>query len=146
MKRLVLSLLVALAVAPAAHADDVEDILKLDHENTVATWTADARWFEEHLDDYFLQVTANGTVKNKREVVRDLTGPGFAMDPYEPSEVKVRVFGDTAIVTGRVHQRFLRAGKLFEFDARYTDVYVQRKGRWLLVTAHASSVAKPKVR
>lgn len=132
----------ALSLAAVARADDEEAIRKLDHDNTVATWTADARWFEQNLADDFVLVTVNGTVKTKRDVLRDLSSPGFSMEPYEPTEVQVRVYGDTAIVTGRVYQVFARGGMHYEVDARYTDVYARRKGRWWLVTAHASPVAR----
>jgi ketosteroid isomerase-like protein len=141
MKRLVLPLLV-LAFATIARAGDEETILKLDRENTVATWTGDARWFEQHLADDFVSVTANGKVKTKDQVVHEFAAPGFSMEPYEPTEVQVRVYGDTAIVTGRVYQRFSRGGMRYEIDARYTDVYSRRRGRWMLVTAHASPVLK----
>lgn len=141
MKRLPVLALV-LAFATIAHASDEEAILKLNHDNTVATWTGDARWFEENLADDFVIVTANGKVKTKREVVDELPGPTFSMAPYEPSEVQVRIYGDTAIVTGRVYQRFTRGGVQYSIDARYTDVYARRRGRWMLVTAHASPVMK----
>lgn len=143
MKRLALPLLV-LAFATIAHAGDEAAIRELDHANTVATWTGDARWFEENLADDFVIVTANGKVKTKREVVHEFAAPGFSMEPYEPTEVNVRMYGDVAIVTGRVYQRFTRGGIRYEVDARYTDVYTKRRGRWVLVTAHASPVLKPK--
>lgn len=141
MKRFPLLLLV-LAFATIARAGDEATIRELDHANTVATWTGDARWFEENLAEDFVIVTANGKVKTKGEVVSEFATPGFSMEPYEPTEVHVRVYGDVAIVTGRVYQRFSRGGIRYEVDARYTDVYVKRRGRWLLVTAHASPVLK----
>jgi ketosteroid isomerase-like protein len=136
---------VCLSIASAALAGDEEAIRKLDHENTVATWTADRRWFDQNLADDFLLITVNGAVLKKDDVVRDLARPDFSMEPYEPTEVQVRVYGDTAVVTGRVLQRFIRHGKRYEVDARYTDVYARRKGRWWLVTAQASPVMKQRV-
>lgn len=147
MKRPMLILsFVSLCSAVAAFAGDEDAIRKLDHENTVATWTADRRWFDRNLADDFVLVTVTGTVKTKTDILTDLAAPDFSMDPYEPAEVQVRVYGDTGIVTGRVFQRFRRHGKLYEVDARYTDVYARRKGRWVLVTGHASSVMKPRLK
>jgi hypothetical protein len=147
MKRPWLALAVlSLSFAVSALAADEEAIRKLDHENTVATWTADRRWFDQNLADDFVLVTVNGIVKTKDDVVRDLVTPDFSMEPYEPTELQVRVYGDTAIVTGRVFQRFTRRGARYEVDARYTDVYARRKGRWVLVTAHASPVMTSRLR
>ena len=146
MRRPIIVSLVSLFLAAAAIASDEDALRKLDHENTVATWTADRRWFEQNLADDFVLVTANGLVKTKDEVIHDLGASDFSMEPYEPSEVRVRVYGDTAIVTGRVFQRFTRRGHRYEVDARYTDVYSRRKGRWVLVTGHASPVMKPRLK
>jgi ketosteroid isomerase-like protein len=141
MKRIAL-LLAVLAFPTVTRAGDEEVLRKLDHDNTVATWTADARWFEQNLSDDFVIVTANGLVKTKQDVLKDLAATDFAMEPYEPTEVQVRVYGDTGIVTGRVFQKFVRQEQHYAFEARYTDVYVRRRGRWLLVTSHASPVMK----
>ena len=53
--------------------------------------------------------------------------------------MQVRVYGDTAVVTGRMLQRFTLGGIRYANDLRYTDVYVKRKGRWLLASGHASN-------
>jgi len=126
--------------AVAAVADDGEEIRRLDREIGVATWTGDTVWFEENLAEDYLLITPNGVTKNKRDVIRDLATPGIKMDPYEPTEVHVRLYNDAAIVTGRMLQRFTLAGIRYANDLRYTDVYVKRKGKWSLVTAHVSAV------
>jgi len=130
----------ALLLATSALADDAE-IRRLDKEISVATWTADPVWFEENLADDYVLVTPTGAMKSKRQVIRELATPGMKMDPFDPFEVQVRMFGDTAVVTGRMRQRFVLGGIRYANDLRYTDVYVKRKTRWLLVSAHASTVA-----
>lgn len=130
-----------LFVAAAALADDPEAVLRLDKEISVATWTADPVWFEENLADDYLLITPTGATKTKRDVIRELHTPGMRMEPFDPTEVQVRMYGDTAVVTGRMQQRFVLGGIRYANDVRYTDVYVKRKGKWLLVSAHASTVA-----
>jgi hypothetical protein len=128
-------------LATGAFADDAEEIKRLDKEITVATWTGDAVWFDENLADDFVLVTPTGGTRTKRDVVRELATPGMQMEPYDPREVTVRLYGDAAVVTGRVLQRYTLGGIRFANDLRYTDVYVKKKGRWLLVSGHISSVA-----
>ena len=140
MKSLTLVAAVLLVVS-AAYADDLESVTRLDREICVATWTADAVWFEENLADEYVLIAPTGVMKGKREVIRELATPGMKMEPYEPFDVQVRMYGDAAVVTGRMRQRFVLGGIRYANDLRYTDVYVKRKGRWQLVSAHASTVA-----
>jgi hypothetical protein len=126
--------------ASVALADDAETVLRLDREISVATWTADPVWFEENLAEDYVLITPTGGVKSKRDIVRELSAPGMRMDPFDTSEVQLRMYGDSAVVTGRMKQKFVMGGARYTNDVRYTDVYVKRKGRWLLVSAHASTV------
>src|SRR5687767_14733399 len=92
-------LALALFVAAAAVADDGEEIRRLDREIGVATWTGDRVWFEENLSEDYVLITPNGGTKNKRDVIRELATPGIKMDPFEPTEVQVRMYNEAAVVT-----------------------------------------------
>ncbi len=133
-------LLAALLVAGVARADALEDIVRLNREISVATWTGDAMWFEENLADDYVLVTPNGETETKRDVIRGLVRPGLKMEPYETTEVQVRIYGDAAIVTGRMQQTFSLGRARYKNDLRYTHVYVKRKGRWVMASAHTSAV------
>lgn len=133
-------LLAAVLVSLAALADDMEELRRLDREITVATWAEDAVWFEENLADEFVLITTAGTTRNKREVIRDLSTPGLRIDPYEPMDVQVRIYGEAAVIIGRISQRFTLSGVAYTNNIRYTDIYVKRKGRWVLVSGHASTI------
>ncbi|HVG23617.1 MAG TPA: nuclear transport factor 2 family protein [Thermoanaerobaculia bacterium] len=138
LRTLLVVLLLGAGAARAAEA--VDDVLRLDREISVATWTGDAVWFEENLSDDYILLTPNGEVRTKRDVIRGLVRPGLKMEPYETTEVQARVYGDAAIVTGRMQQTFTMGRARYKNDLRYTDIYVKRKGRWILVSAHTSAV------
>jgi hypothetical protein len=123
------------------HADDMDEIRRLDKEITVATWTADALWFEENVVDDYVLIAPNGMIRNKRDIIRELATPGLKMDPYEPLEVQIRMYGDACVVNGRMLQRFSLGPIRYANDLRYTDVWVKKKGKWLLATSHTSNVA-----
>lgn len=128
--------------AGAAHAgDSLEELMRLDREISVATWTGDEMWFEENVSDDYVLITPAGTVRNKRDVIRELATPGLKMEPFEPFDVQVRIYGDAAVVTGRMVQKFTLGGVRYANDLRYTDIYVRRKGRWALVSGHTSALA-----
>jgi hypothetical protein len=140
--RLPLLSCVVLLIALTAFADDAEELRRLDKELTVATWTGDALWFEQNLSDDYLLITPAGAVRTKRDVVSELATPGLKMEPFDATEVQVRIHGDAAVVNGRMSQRFSLGRTRYTNDLRYTDVWVKKKGRWLLVSGHASNVPR----
>ena len=66
---------------------------------------------------------------------------GMKFDRYESSDLQSRVYGDTAIVTGRITRTRSIGGKTMDDDWRFTKVYRRRAGNWQVVTFHASNVA-----
>jgi hypothetical protein len=140
--RLPLMVFAALLAAAAARAQPtLEEIRRLDSEMSVATWTGDAEWFEQNLADDYVLITPGGSMRTKRDVLRELSAPGLSMEPYEPTEMNVRIYGDAAVVTGRMLQKFTIGGLRYSNDLRYTNVYVKRKAKWLLVSGHASLIS-----
>ncbi len=134
-------LLPLLAGTVTLHADDYDELRRMDKELSVATWAGDPIWFQENLADDYVLITPNGTARTKRDVVSELATPGMKMNPFEPIEVQIRVYGDSAVINGRMLQRYTLGRIRYANDLRYTDVYVKKKGRWFLVSGHASTVA-----
>jgi len=60
---------------------------------------------------------------------------------YETSELRVRVYGDAAVVTGRLRRERNFNGRLLPDDWRFTKVYVRRGNRWQVVAYQASVTA-----
>ncbi|MGW7431996.1 nuclear transport factor 2 family protein [Streptomyces sp. NPDC054861] len=62
-----------------------------------------------------------------------------AMDLISPP--RVRVYGDTAVFTGRVTNTAHYRGERHDADEWTTDVFVRRDGRWRCVLSHITPVA-----
>src|SRR5262249_40635933 len=63
---------------------------------------------------------------------------------YEVDETEVRLYGDTAVVTGRItttHKN--KEDKLAVRRSRFTDVFVWRDKRWQLMAGHSSRIPDP---
>lgn len=56
-------------------------------------------------------------------------------------DARVRIYGDTAVLTGRVTNTAHYAGQRFEADEWTTDVFVRRRGRWLCVLSQITAAA-----
>jgi ketosteroid isomerase-like protein len=57
---------------------------------------------------------------------------------YESSEIGVRVYGDTAVATGRLLRSRELGGQTMQDNWRFTKVYVRSAGQWRVVAFHAS--------
>ncbi|WP_432055880.1 nuclear transport factor 2 family protein [Streptomyces sp. bgisy022] len=57
------------------------------------------------------------------------------------SRPRIRVYGDTAVLTARVTNTAHYKGRRFEADEWTTDVFVQRNGRWLCVLSHVTAAS-----
>jgi hypothetical protein len=100
--------------------------------------------------DDFVIVQTNGELYTKADEIANLKKPA---PPGTPSQLttegsKVRIYGDTAIITGIFIQKGVRnsgpeKGKEFTTRERYTDVYVKRDGRWQVVSSHLTAVRPP---
>ena len=55
-------------------------------------------------------------------------------------QLAVRSYGDTAIVTGRT--KATASGAAQTVTLRFTDVFVRRDERWIVVASHATRVTE----
>src|SRR5258708_36167755 len=88
-------------------------------------------------DDYML-VRPDGSVLSKEEVLKDLRIGGLEFKEIEVADVKVRIHGDTAILTATSRTTTSRQGKEAKSHIRIVAVYVANQGRPRLV--HFQSV------
>jgi hypothetical protein len=62
-------------------------------------------------------------------------------DRYETSDIRVRLYGDSAVVTGRLQRTRTIDGRTMADDWRFTKTYVKQTGRWRVVSFHASDAS-----
>jgi ketosteroid isomerase-like protein len=106
-------------------------LTRLNQEYVDAFMNADVGWYRENLASDFVCIESDGSVLDRDAFLRTAArGPDVAT--YTLADVRVRVFGHTALVhaTGRFTRRDGSHG-----TSRYTDVYVLTDGRWKAVSA-----------
>jgi ketosteroid isomerase-like protein len=116
----------------------VEQVIrKLDNERIQAQIHADAAALKRiHADD-FVGVGPSGTVRTKPQVISDFSDLRFRS--ITTDDVRVRVYGNAAVETGRSTMDGQDKGKAVPHDTRFTRVWVKQHGSWRLVANHYSS-------
>lgn len=92
---------------------------------------------ERILGDDFLLTSARGILMSKKEWLDAAMGP-FVCDDFAWEEIKVRSFGDVAIVHARARQQASVEGKDWSGVFLLTDVWVFRHGAWQVVSRHGT--------
>jgi len=82
----------------------------------------------------FRQIDGQGHVETRDSFVDDLMSPALVIDPYTVEDFEVRLYGDTALLSGRTRMTGHYDGKPFSSHYRYIDVYVRRGGAWKIVS------------
>jgi hypothetical protein len=60
---------------------------------------------------------------------------------YETSELNVRRYGNSSVVTGKLLRERSMNGKTIIDNWRFTKTYIMNEGRWRVVAWHASPAA-----
>lgn len=90
------------------------------------------------LDEKVMYIHSNGWIQSKREILEDMHSGKLVYIHVDVKEDQVRLYGNTALVTGRGKFAGINGGKEFELDLVYTEVYIRKKKEWLLVSRHAN--------
>ena len=113
-------------------------IRRLDNERIQAQVHADAAALDRIYADDFIGVGPSGTVRTKPQVIADFTSGDLKFQSITTEEVQVRLYGNTAVETGRSTMTGQDKGKDVPRDTRFTRVWVKQRGRWRLVANHYS--------
>jgi ketosteroid isomerase-like protein len=90
--------------------------------------------------DKFIGTGADGKVTNRAQLLADAKASKY--DSMEYEDVKVTVFGDTAIATGASKVKGTdESGKPMDAHVRWTDTWVKMpSGKWQCVASHVSPI------
>jgi len=91
------------------------------------------------LDDYTF-ITLRGEMRTKPDILKGFSSGSFHYESRQISDLKVRIYGNTATFTGRSVQKGMKNGKDYSGDYRFTRVYVKEKGRWITVALQTTLI------
>lgn len=120
--------------------DSVEQaVLKATLDWLAADERQDRTALNRIIADDFVGIGPRGTTVSKRDVIpREGTAEGHGLS-ISGQDIKARVFGDTAIVTGRGVPKTQQEERP---EMRFTVMFVKRAGSWQMVGAHLSGIPR----
>jgi uncharacterized protein (TIGR02246 family) len=118
-----------------------QEVIKVEDERLQAFKTSDAATLDRIFDDEFTFTNVNGEIHTKAELIADVRSGNLKYTSMNHSEIRVRVYENTAILTGRSSSTYIADGKEGgRTPRRYMNVYIKKNGQWRLVARQETPV------
>jgi len=134
---------ILMTIVPSSRAgssvDDGRAVAALDTEYQAAVKKNDVATMDRILADDFVLVTGLGKTYTKADLLEEARSKRMVYEHQEDSAQKVRVWGDTAVVTALLWAKGTEGGKAFDYKLWFSDTYVRTPAGWRYVFAQAST-------
>lgn len=119
-----------------------QDILKFSDDWAKAIVSNDAKQIGNFMSEDWVIVGENGTTTKEDFLSWVESGDVTHEAMFMVSEPRIRMFGDTAVLTARVKNNGHYKGQPFNADEWTTDVFIRRENGWLCVLSHITPAAE----
>src|SRR2546429_4040741 len=130
----------ALSVFPPPPQDSVgarQAILHLEEEWKMAQRNTDTSAFARLLAPDFTFIGTSGSMRDRAGYAASRSGSWIPQGTtFTVTELHVRIYGATAVVTGRENT----TGPRFTGSTRFTHVWLLRQGKWQMVAAQRTAI------
>ena len=116
--------------------DAEQELLKVEKEFAQAIVSNDLEGIGRIVADDWIIVDPNGDVVDRTRFFEVIKSGALTHDMMESENFRVRVYGDSAVVTGLTRTKGKFMGQEFSTQERATDVFVKRGDRWQCVLTH----------
>ena len=146
MRFLSKAVIIALAVCSVAIAQSVEQqVTKLENDWVKAMIAKDYAVLDRVMaDDFTVSGDPDGSVVTKAQLISSIKSGEAVTTSYKYADLKVRVYGNAAIVTGLQSFVSTLKGKDDSGTFRFTDTWIKKGDSWQCVVEHSTKVEKPK--
>jgi ketosteroid isomerase-like protein len=118
-----------------------EQLLKIEQDFQQAIVENDAAAIERFVADDWIIVGPEGKIIEKERFLGVVKSGALTHERMELEEPRVRVYGETAVVTGRATSAGKFMGAEFKTLERSTDVFVKSDGQWRCVLTQLTRIA-----
>jgi ketosteroid isomerase-like protein len=120
-----------------------EEVARLNRQWMDSYVKRDIAFLERYLAEDYTSTFPDGSVLDKQGEIDSLKSGAIALAEMTPREMNVRVYRDTAVITGQSTIRAKVKDQEISGEYRFTDVWVKQDGRWLAVASHVTRMATP---
>lgn len=148
IRAFVLALCLGLLLVPVLSASagdakaDEAMILERINKACAAFEKGDVDYLIDFLDETFTLTDTRGQITTRAQNLDEVRKREPRYDVFRNHDMKVRVYGDSAVVTGITSIKGTSGGTAFAVDVQFTDTLIKRDGKWRMVASHASPLAK----
>jgi ketosteroid isomerase-like protein len=132
----------AASPATAQGSDAAAKILALENKWNVSYQQRDVASMSSLLADDFIITVEDGNTYSKSGYIAHAGDTRTKVEVSELLDMKVRLHGNTAVVTGQYHEVGTEKGKRYEYHDRLTDTWMFIDGRWQVIASHYSVPVK----
>ena len=116
----------------------IRQIVDMERQSKEASLRRDSDFSLRILAEDYVAITPLGQVTTKRETISARRSGQLRYEAMNITDMVVRVYGDTAVVTARADVKGHQLGEDFSGPYRYTRVWVRRNGQWQIVSYQAT--------
>ena len=116
----------------------IKEIVEMERQAKEASLHRDPDFSQRALAEDYVAITPLGQVTTKQDTVSFRKSGQLRYEAIDVSDMVVRVYGDTAVVTARADVKGHQLGEDFSGPYRYTRVWVRRTGHWQAVSYQAT--------
>jgi ketosteroid isomerase-like protein len=128
-------------IGSADDADSEKQVASLSKQFREAAVKGDTKAMDAILADDWMSIGPDGEVVSKAQNTRGFKDGNIDFEAMDPSEVKVRVYGDAAVVTSRVHVKLKVKGEKVDTHVRVSEFYAKPGGKWQCVSTQVTNIA-----
>ena len=136
------------APVPAASSQPKEDVVqaltKMERDWTDAILKKDIATIERIVAEDCIFIVPDGRIMTRDQTNEDLKAGVWSPESLTLENIKVRAFGDTAVVTLLQIEKSKTKGKDTSGRYLFTDIFVKRNGSWQVVAEHGSRLEPSK--
>ena len=129
---------VALLSMAQQKPSDSEKIIQMEKRWTEAYKQRDVGILSSLLAEDFIITVEDGSTYGKMGYISHTANTSVRVEVAEMFELKVRMHGNAAIVTGAYHEKGTSDGAPYEYRDRLTDLWMKSGGAWQVIASHYS--------
>jgi uncharacterized protein (TIGR02246 family) len=131
-----------MTAAEQTYKENAEQQIKpLQEQGRQAALKGDATFVEKYFADDYVGVGGNGQMRTKAEVIQMFKSASLKYESINQRVLKIRTYGDTAVVNTEAAVKLRLNGKPTSGDFRAIYVWVKQKGKWKEVAFQVTPIA-----